>query len=145
MPKKKALSLGEPMPVIQVQAKLSADELLQAVEQLSTQELDKFAGEVLKVQARRKAPRPSKRESALLLKIKEAFPKDKQRRYNKLYSKLQEETITEKEYQELLPLVKEQEQLNVRRLEALIKLAQIRQVSVDELMDSLGIRPPAYV
>ena len=37
------------------------------------------------------------------------------------------------------------ESANVRRMEALIKLAELRQTTLDALMDALELRPPAYV
>jgi len=67
------------------------------------------------------------------------LPPEKQKRFNRLRRKLQEETATEKERAEYLALLKELERRNVRRLEALIKLARRRGVTVRELMRQLGI------
>jgi len=52
---------------------------------------------------------------------------------------LQNETISEREYEELLSLWQEVERRNVERLKALIELAKLRGVSVQELMRQLGI------
>jgi 5'-deoxynucleotidase YfbR-like HD superfamily hydrolase len=61
------------------------------------------------------------------------------RRFNQLRRKLQNETISEREYEELLSLWQEVERRNVERLRALIELAKLRGVSVQELMRQLGI------
>jgi 5'-deoxynucleotidase YfbR-like HD superfamily hydrolase len=68
------------------------------------------------------------------------LPPEKQKRFNRLRRKLQEETISETERKELLALWREVERRNVRRLEALIKLARRRGVTVRELMRQLGIK-----
>jgi hypothetical protein len=61
-----------------------------------------------------------------------------------LNAKLREEIMTAVEHAELLRLIDRVEQLNVERLEKLIQLAEIRQVSVREIMQQLGIERPAY-
>jgi len=67
------------------------------------------------------------------------LPPKKQRRFNQLRRKLRDETISEREYEELLSLWQEVERRNVERLKALIELAKLRGVSVQELMRQLGI------
>ena len=62
------------------------------------------------------------------------MPPKKQRRFNQLRRKLQDETISEREYEELLILWQEIERRNVERLKALIELAKLRGVSVQELI-----------
>jgi hypothetical protein len=57
-------------------------------------------------------------------------------------AKLHEETITPAEREEFLQLTDQIEQADAERLRHLIALAQVRQVSVDTLMDQLGIRRP---
>ena len=85
--------------------------------------------------------RVQREEEELLRVIKEnsQLPPEKQKRFNRLRRKLQNETITEKEREELLAMWQELERRNIVRLEALIKLAQKRKVSVRELMEQLGI------
>lgn len=71
------------------------------------------------------------------------LPEDTQSRYNELRAKLQAETITPDEHQELLSLVDTVEQADADRLQSLIELAQLRQLSLTDLMSQLGIRPPS--
>ncbi|MDQ3257719.1 MAG: hypothetical protein M3R15_28170 [Acidobacteriota bacterium] len=60
-----------------------------------------------------------------------------------LIAKRQSYTIAEDELQELIRLTDEAERLNVERVKHLIELAQLRNVTLDELMNKLGIRPAA--
>lgn len=61
------------------------------------------------------------------------------KRYYQLQELLQKEIITSEEHQELLCLNDLIETKNVERLELLIRLAQLRGVSLDMLMKDLEI------
>jgi hypothetical protein len=82
-------------------------------------------------------------ESILLQKIDRTLSPTIQQRYNNLRSKLQSETITSTEHQELLDLTDTIEQFDAERLQHLITLAQLRQVSLPELLQHLNISTPA--
>lgn len=90
-------------------------------------------------------PSLSQNESALLQKIHSVLPDDLRRRYNELNDKLHEETIIPEEHAELLTLIDRIELADAERMRYLIELAQLRQVSVDTLMEQLGIRRTTYV
>lgn len=120
---------------------LSTDKLLQAVERLSLPELERFVSEVLKLRAKRVAPSISREEGELLTRINSGLPRETQARYRELIKKRREERLTEQEYQELLTLSDEAEQKQAERLEALVELAALRNMSLRELMDALGIKP----
>lgn len=130
------------MPIIQAQ--LTTDELLKAVEQLSQSELDKFVFQVIGVQAQRKAPSLPQVEAELLLKINQGVPPEVQKRYEELIAKRQAETLAPDEYDELLRLTDQIENLEARRMEYLAELARLRKTSLTALMETLGIRTPAY-
>jgi len=132
------------MPVVQVEAQLSTDELLKAVEQLSQPELDKFVSRVIALEAQRKAPSLPQAEAELLLKINQGVPPEVQKRYDELVAKRQGETLTPDEHNELLRLTSQIENLQARRMEHLAELARLRKTSLTALMESLGIRTPAY-
>jgi len=132
------------MPVIQVEAQVPPAELLKAVEQLSQPELEQFVSQVISLRAKRHAPSLPRRDSELLLKINEGVPPDTQKRYDELIAKRQAETLTPAEYEDLLRLTQQVEKLQVRRVEYLAELARQRGTSLTELMENLGIRPPAY-
>lgn len=132
------------MPTLQVKAQLSMDDMLQAVKQLKTSELEGFFWQIISLLARRKAPGLSKQESDLMLKINRGIPPETQEYYNKLIAKRRSETLTAEEYGELLKLTAQIEKLDVERLEYLKELACIRQISLTALMKQLNIQTPAY-
>jgi hypothetical protein len=61
--------------------------------------------------------------------------------YHSLIAKRQAETLTSDEHQELINLNTQIETLNVQRIQALIQLADRRNQSLPDLMESLGINP----
>jgi hypothetical protein len=124
---------------------ISTEQLLQAVERLPADELDAFAARINLLRARREPPRLSEEETALLLQINHAgLDPEQQARFDALVAKRQAETIAAAELQELVELTELSEQRDVERLQALADLARLRGTTVPALMDSLGIRPPAY-
>lgn len=133
------------MPILQVETELSTDKLLKAVEQLSQPELERFAFQVIALRARRQVHSLPQAEAKLLLKINEGLPPEAQRRYDELVAKRRMESLTPDEYDELLRLTDQIENLEAHRMEYLAELARLRKVSLTDLMQSLDIRPPAYV
>lgn len=133
------------MPVVQLEAQLSVEQLFKAVQQMPQHELEKFVAWVLALRAQYYTPVLSEAESVLLLKINKGLPFDVQRRYDELTEKRWDETLTPEEYQELLQLTEQVEKLHVERVEYLCKLADLRQVSLRTLMDELNIQPRAHV
>jgi hypothetical protein len=59
--------------------------------------------------------------------------------YYALIAKRQAETLTPNEHQQLIATSDRLEKLNVQRVQALIKLAELRHQPLPELMESLGI------
>ncbi len=132
------------MPTVQINAQLSAEDLVQAVKQLSKTELERFVRKVSLLRARKIAPGLSAEESSLLLKINQGIPRKIQTRYHKLIEKRRAETLTAAEYDELLTLTDQVEEMDVKRLEYLGQLASIRQKPLTALMKELDIQTPAY-
>lgn len=132
------------MSTVQVQTELSFDELLKAVQQLSSSDLEELMSQVVALQAQRKASSLPKAETDLLLKINQGLPAHRQQRFNELVAKRQAETLTPEEYQELLQLTDDIETSDAQRVYYLTELARLRGVSLTALMKDLGIRPPAY-
>lgn len=132
------------MTTIQVKSEIKIDieQLMDGVAQLDTPALENLLSQVSLVLAQRKAPRLSKQESLLLQKINAGAPDAIQKRYTELQTKLHHETISLDEQQELRSLIDEIELVDANRLQALLELAQLRQVSLHALMHQLGIHPP---
>lgn len=133
------------MAVIQVEAQLSTEQLFKAAQQLPPQELEKFAARVSALRAQNYAPVLSEAESGLLLKINRGIPESLQKRYNALVVKRQSETLSKKEYDELLRLTSRIERLDVERMKYLVALARLRKKSLTVLMRDLGIKTPKHV
>ena len=130
------------MPSINIQAQLSDEDLLTAVEQLSSVELESFVQRVLALRAKRLAPSLSSKETELLLAINQALPDEVRSRYTALSKKRQAETLTDEEHQELMELSDRVELLHSERMAALVELSQLRQTSLMALMEEFEI--PAH-
>jgi len=106
---------------------------------------DTYAAKVLTRHLHKQALAVPESEAVLLQQINLGLPEKTWRRYYDLRGKLEDETLTPDEQQELVQITDQIESANVRRMEALIKLAELRQTTLDALMDALELRPPAYV
>jgi len=129
------------MPTVKIEAQMSALDLLQAVQQLSQPELEQFIEQILQVKAQRIAPSLSTKESELLIKINQDLPQELRHLYQTLIEKRHQEILTESEYQQLLELTEQVEKYQAQRLEYLTQLAQIRQLSLTNLITQMGLQP----
>ncbi len=134
------MSKVELQPTIAVEI----DDILDGVARLEMSELEFFTDRVMQLRARRRAPSLPKNEADLLRKINRGLSPEAWQRYESLNQKLHEETISPEEHQEFLKLVEQIEMTDAERLFHLIELSRIRGVSVDDLMDQLGIRRSNY-
>jgi CBS domain containing-hemolysin-like protein len=129
---------------VQVRSQVSLEELLKGVAQLEARELEHFVARVLAIRAQRLAPSLIKEEAELLERIGHGLSPADQERYRELMAKRQAETLSPEEHAELLEWTGRIEQADAERVRALSSLAQLRGVSVEEVMTDLGIRTPAY-
>jgi hypothetical protein len=83
-------------------------------------------------------------EADLLQKINEGLPPEHWQRYHELVAKRRAETLQPDEHASLIALSDQIESANARRIAYLIELARLRQTSLEELMDQLGIKSPGY-
>ena len=131
------------MTMIRVEAHLTSDELVKAVEQLDAPELERFVAQIIALQARRKAPALSEPEAGLLQGINQGVPVDLQRRYDELIARRQAGQLAPEEHQELLQLTEQVEAIEARRAEQLAALARLRGISLAQLAAEPGIAPIA--
>lgn len=124
---------------------MSLDELIKAARQLDETDLEQLLHQVVFLRARRKAQVLPEEEAQLLLKINQGIPADLHAHYQILRQKREAETLTDAEHDTLIQLSNQIEQIGAQRLEALASLAQLRQVSLLDLMETLGIQPMTYV
>lgn len=130
------------MPVIQLKAELSFDQLVNAVRQLSADEREKLLSKVISLRPLHEEHRLNANESDLLMKINQGAPDIVQKRYNELIAKRNDKTLTDEEYHELLQLTDKVELLDAERLEYLTELSRIRNKPLGLLIDELAIKPP---
>lgn len=129
------------MPTVKIEAQMSALDLLQAVQQLSQPELEQFIEQIIQVKAQRIAPSLSTKESELLIKINQDLPQELRHIYQNLMEKRNQEILTKSEYQQLLELTEQVEKYQAQRLEYLTQLAQMRQISLTNLITQMGLQP----
>jgi len=133
------------MAVNQMKLPPLRENIVQAAERLPISELTHLVQDLLRLQARRQAPLLPLDEAELLLQINQGLAVEQQIRYEQLIEKQLAETLTPAEHQELQQFNQLMEQRNVRRIKSLITLAQLRQVTLPQLMTDLGIAEARYV
>jgi hypothetical protein len=131
------------MTMIRVEAQLTSDELVKAVEQLDAPELEHFVARIIALQARRKAPSLSQTEAELLQGINRGVPADVQRRYGELIARRRAGQLEPEGHRELLQLTEQVEGIEARRAEQLAALARLRGIPLAQLVAELGIAPTA--
>lgn len=132
------------MPSAESRSQGTLEKLLKAAAQLNPRELEHFVTRLLVLRAQRIAPGLAKEEARLLGQINQGLPPADQKRYDELTSKRQAEALSTEEHQELLRMIDRIEQADAERVGALGRLAQLRDVSLESLMEDLGIHAPAY-
>lgn len=118
---------------------MTKEEILEAVNKLSTLDLEEFVAAAIALRAHRRAPSLPHSESELLLKINQGLPAELWERVDVLRAKLEDETLPPEERVELLQLNEQIEELNVDRVKLLAELADQRGVTLSKLMQDLEI------
>jgi hypothetical protein len=121
------------MPVVEAPVQLNVPTILQAIKQLAPSELDTLLAQARLIQKGQAG------EAHLLTLIHRNVPASQRIRLQELSAKAEEETITEAERTELLQLVEQVETFDSERAEALLALAQRRQVSLRQLLRDLAL------
>jgi hypothetical protein len=127
-----------------LQTSPSTNAILMAVRQMPIAEMEQLVDQVIAIRAERVAPHVTADESALLARINQVSPADERARLRALVEKRDDETITEGEWQELAALTDRLELLHADRLAALVELAKLRGITLDEVMSQLGIQFPDH-
>lgn len=118
------------------------EQTLNTLEHLPAEELDALVTHALKLRASRYAPHLSSEETRMLEQIHHAIPTEVQARFADLLDKRDALTLTEDEYSELLRLTDVIENLEAKRVLLLGELARYRGVTLDQVMQDLGINTP---
>ncbi len=122
---------------------LSVSEILNTVQGLETTKFEQFYQELFNLRVQRNGfDSLNALESQLLSKINTEFDPKKMERLNFLDWKLEFNALTAKEEAESLKLAETYENYSVERLKCLSQLAILRRVSIDKLIEQLGINTP---
>ena len=127
------------MPNVLVPAQLTVAHLMAAVKQLSPVELHEFSQQFTAWQERNSQQADG--EAILLAAIEENshLPAAEQRHYKRLRRKCERRTLTAHELAEYQALLQQLEARNVKRIEALVALAQRRCTTLEGIMAELGL------
>ncbi|MCM0591507.1 MAG: STAS/SEC14 domain-containing protein [Gloeotrichia echinulata DEX184] len=112
---------------------------------MDSAELDRLIKHAVILRAHRKTNVLPLEEAELLHKINQGVDPELRAQYQTLRAKLEASTLTDTEYNTLIQLSNTIEQFGAQRLEALANLAQLRQVSLSQMMETLGIQLVTYV
>jgi hypothetical protein len=127
-----------------MQTSPSVNAILTTVRQMSIADLEQLVDQVIAIRAERVAPHLTADESALLARINKGLSQEDRGRMRALIEKRDDETITTEEWQELASLTDRLELLHADRLDALVELAKLRGVTLNEVMSQLGIQFPDH-
>lgn len=118
----------------------TVNDILNSVDGFESSKFEQFYQELTAMRLKKSGlPLLNAVESELLNKINIEFDPKKWERLTYLDWKLEFGALTEKEEIESLKLAEAYEHYSVERLKHLSQLALIRRVSIDELMEQLGV------
>jgi len=123
-------------------AQQTVSEILDSASRLGAEDFKKLFKKIAILHVQRSGMSAiSQGEADLLGQINQGFPTAKWERLQYLDWKMETNGLNEKEAAESLRLATAYENYTVQRLQLLVKLADIRKVSLDELMVQLEIKP----
>jgi hypothetical protein len=123
-------------------AQQTVSEILDSASRLGAEDFEKLFKKIAILHVQRSGMSAiSQGEADLLEQINQGFPTAKWERLQYLDWKMETSGLSEKEAAESLRLATAYENHTVQRLQLLVKLADIRKVSLDELMTQLEIKP----
>ncbi len=124
---------------VQIKSRVTIQDLIEGVKQLSPSDLNEFILKVNRLHAQKIKVDLTQKERLLLEKINEKLPEVTQQRLEQLQSKKSEGELKDEEQEELLAIVDVIDDMNLERVRALKQLAELRGVSVNEVMNLFKI------
>lgn len=122
-----------------VQLQLPFEMFLDGLDDLNPSQLDVLLRRIAMLKARQRIPKEEQLEAKLLEVINVTLIDAEQARFNSLDEKRQDLTLTADELNEFLKLADRIEEIQEKRLEALIELAALRKLSLNDVMEQLGL------
>lgn len=127
------------MSSVQVTSNVDLEQVIQGMSELDNSELESVLSRLSLLLASRKVGRLPIREMQLLKIVNQGLSAEQQSYYSQLRDGLQAESLSEKEHQDWLELTEQSEIIDAERLQALTELAVLRGVSLEVVMQQLGI------
>ena len=125
---------------------MDAQTLLKDFSQMPLDEIERFAQSLNALITQKKSTDKTYQDRVLLKKINQTVLGEiKTKRYQLLVQKMEMETISDLEYNEFMQLAENEEAIRYERLKYLVELAQLRSITLPQLMDNLGLNRPANV
>ena len=125
--------------------KIDSQSLLRDVDRMPVNELERFLNDINALLRRKRTQDKALRERQLLHKINNTVLDVAQiERYHALEEKLELSTMTDAEHTEFDVLGNKEEKLRNLRVKYMLELAQLRAVSLTQVMESLGLTPPNH-
>jgi len=127
------------MQKIQIQAEVDVKSL---IAQMDTDDLEYFVQKASAVLPQRRTTNIKAKETKLLQRLNEEciLPDIHWTRLRELLQKRSMQSLSEAEATQLENLIQEEESLRVKRVEILGKLAQLKGVSLEQVVEELGIQ-----
>ena len=116
------------------------DDLVQGISRLNSDELTTFFERLNQKNGGQKPLSIFAEEAILLKKIKAIIPASVIRRFKELKTKQQYNTLSEKEKEEILLITDFIEDKSAERIELLVSLAKIRQISLPDLVKQINLK-----
>ncbi len=128
------------MENIQIQPNKNLQNLISGFAEMPLNDLESFISGLNALVTRKRVTDSNKRNKFLLQKINQTvLPEQAIERYTLLQDKMELDTLTETEYKELLILVNQEEKVRNKRFQYLLELAQLRDITLTQLMNQLGL------
>ena len=133
------------MAKMQIRTDNNINSLIGGFTDMPLHDLESLIRELNALAIRKRVTDKGKRDKSLLLKInKTVLPEERMERYTFLQERMEVESLTDSEYQELLNLVNQEEKVRNKRFQYLLELSQLRTISLTELMNRLGLNTLVY-
>ncbi len=132
------------MSAAQITNGISVDSMVGVLGQLSDPDLQRLSEEVFLARASRRVPSLPTEESELFERINHSLTPPQWARFDLLSKKQAGQTLPPSEQQELSQICEQQELIAADRLSALAELARRRGVTLELMMDQLGIKPRSH-
>jgi hypothetical protein len=119
----------------------TVNELLRNVVQLPAADFEEFFSKIQLIRSSKSKGDFSAEELKLLEKINSGLPRRQHLRWNYLIARRDSGTIIPAEYEELLQLTEAVENFEVKRLQWMSRLAELRGMSLPEVVEFYQIHP----